>query len=329
MVRWGVLGTANIAGKVARAMSLAENAELVAVASRSTERAKEWAAERDVPRYYGSYDELMRDGEIDALYIPLPPSMHAEWTIRAAEAGKHVLCEKPLALTASEAQKMADACARNNVQLMDGVMWVHHERTDTMRGLIDEGRLGEVCRVTAAFSFNWGPEVPTKNIRAQTELGGGALGDLGYYCVRAILWAVRELPKQVYAKARYMNGVDVETSALLTFTDGRCASLDCAFTVSGRSWCEVAGTQAALRVEDFVVPNAEERSAYGVGTRMGSIDMHEVGPCIQEQRMVERFSRIVESGRLEPDWVNEACDTMRVCEAIAKAAVTGKQVELG
>ena len=141
-VQWGVLGTAGIAKKVGEAIKMAENAELVAVASRSKTRAKQWARNNQVEHAYGSYDELLADPRIDAVYIPLPPSMHAEWTIKAADQGKHVLCEKPLSVTVDEAIAMSNACKTNQVQLMDGVMWVHHDRTSKMLELIETEQYG-------------------------------------------------------------------------------------------------------------------------------------------------------------------------------------------
>jgi len=177
-IRWGILSTANIATKVARAIHLASNAALIAVASRTEERATTWAKAHNVTAAYSSYDALLADESLDAIYIPLPPSLHAKWTITAAEQGKHVLCEKPIAANADEAVAMADACRQNGVQLMDGVMWVHHERTAAMKQKLTEGILGQLRRVTAAFTFNW-DTIPAGNIRAMKKFAGGSLGDLG------------------------------------------------------------------------------------------------------------------------------------------------------
>ena len=125
--------------------------------------------------------QLLSDTEIEAVYIPLPPSLHAEWTIRTAEAGKHILCEKPLSANYGQAMDMVDACRANGVQLMDGVMWVHHDRTRLMEQIIQSGDLGELRRVTSAFTFHW-DQFPTDNIRVSRELAGGSLGDLLYPC---------------------------------------------------------------------------------------------------------------------------------------------------
>ena len=322
-VRWGILSTANIATKVARAIRIAKNAELVAIASRTEERATTWAQKHNVPSAYGNYDALLSDTSLDAIYIPLPPSMHAEWTIRAAEHGKHVLCEKPLAANADEATIMADACRQNGVQLMDGVMWVHHERTEMMKQKL--ANLGELRRVTAAFTFNWNT-IPTDNIRAKPELAGGSLGDLGYYCVRAILWAFEVMPTRVFATARYKVGVDFNLAGILGFENDRIATIDCGFDTGLRKWFEVAGTRASLVCDDFTVPQSEESARFWIhGADDGK---HETGPCIQEVNMIERFSSIVQSDQLETEWVDVAVNTIRVCEALLHSSQNGEIVHL-
>lgn len=326
-VRWGILSTANIATKVSRAINLASNATLVAVASRTAERARSWAAQHKVSRAYGGYEALLKDPEIDAVYIPLPPSMHAEWTIKAAQRGKHVLCEKPLSANLDEAVTMAAACQENRVQLMDGVMWVHHERTEKMKQIIDSGALGRLRRVTSAFTFNW-DAIPKDNIRVKAELGGGSLGDLGYYCVRAILWAFGELPLQVYATARYANGVDFNVSALFGFADEQMASLDCGFDTVFRKWFEVAGTKGSVVCDDFTLPWKEETTRFWVHDAQGKSVEHRVDGCIQEVRMIERFSSIVQSGKLDSRWTTDAVNTMRVCDAIMRSAKNKQTVDL-
>ena len=213
-VRWGILSTAHIATKVCRAIERAADAQGVAVASRSKERAEAWAREHEIPVSYGSYDELLSASDLDAIYIALPPSMHAEWTIKAAEQGKHVLCEKPLARNVAEAKQMAEVCRQNGVQLMDGVMWAHHARTAAMKRHLTDGSLGKLRRVTSSFTFNW-DTIPEDNIRLSRELAGGALGDLGWYCVGAILWAFDDLPTRVFAAGRYHRDVEMNLSGLL------------------------------------------------------------------------------------------------------------------
>ncbi len=313
-VRWGILSTANIATKVAHAIRLAENSDLIAVASRTAERAATWAEKHNVPTAYGTYDALLADDSLDAIYIPLPPSLHAEWTIKAAEHGKHVLCEKPLAANATEAAAMADACRQNGVQLMDGVMWVHHERTKAMKQKLTDGTLGKLRRVTAAFTFNW-DTIPVGNIRAMKEFAGGSLGDLGYYCVCAILWAFEQMPTQVFATARYKVGVDFNLAGILWFDDERIATLDCGFDTGLRKWFEVAGTRASIVCDDFTVPTSEDTARFWVHGPDGN-EQNTVEGCIQEVKMIERFSQIVRSGNLEEEWPDVAFNTMRICDAL-------------
>ena len=327
-IRWGVLSTARIATKVARAINLADGAELAAIASRTEKRAKSWASEHGVGVAYGSYEALLKDPKIDAIYNPLPPSMHAEWTIKAAEQGKHVLCEKPLEANIEKSIAMADACQQHNVQLMDGVMWVHHERTARMKEVIDGGSLGRLRRVTAAFTIGW-DTIPEDNIRVKEELAGGCLGDLGYYCVRCILWAFDDLPTQVFATARYYRGVELNLSGTLWFKDERIASFDCAYDTASRRWFEVAGTQASIVCDDFVIPRQEDSSRFWIHGAHGRNEEHKGSGCIQEVRMIERFSDIVRTGQLEPRWPTEAINTMRVCDALNESARLSQVVQIG
>ena len=326
-VLWGILGTANIAASVGQAMAEAQGAELAAIASRDEERARNWGAARGLHRTYGSYDALLRQEDIEAVYIPLPPSLHMEWTIKAAESGKHVLCEKPLAANPAEARAMVSACRANEVQLMDGVMWVHHRRTAAMKKDMDSGTLGPLRRVTASFSFNW-DQVPEDNIRVRKELGGGALGDLGYYCVRAILWAFDDLPSSVYAAARFHRGVDFNLSGLLWFEGERTASFDCGFDTASRRWFEVAGTRRSLVCDDFVVPADPDRSRYWIHGKGGDNLERRVRSPAQTVLMIERFSEIVRRGELQERWPREALDTVVVCDALLESARRGERVEV-
>jgi predicted dehydrogenase len=343
-VRFGILGTAHIATKVGRAIHEAEGAEIAAIASRDRARAAAWAAEHTRPSAgeprptaflspehpplaVGSYEELLADPSIDAVYLPLPPSLHAEWTIKAAECGKHVLCEKPLALDLAEARAMADACRAHNVQLMDGVMWVHHERTRGMERVLQSGALGRLRRVTSAFSFD-ARDFRPDNIRFQRELGGGALADLGWYCVRATLWALGALPERVFAAARYRNEVDHNFSATLWFADDRMASFDCGFDTAMRKWLEVAGSDGSLVCDDFVLPWDPLQARFWVHGSHGKASQETFPGCIQEVRMVEQFCRAIRSGTLETHWVDEALATQAVCDALDRSARSGEPVAL-
>lgn len=344
-VRWGIIATARIARKVAVAIHDTPGAELTSVASRSAERAASWANEHGAQRSCGSYEELLDDESIDAVYIPLPPSMHAEWTIKAAQAGKHVLCEKPLASNASKAREMIAACQDANVQLMDATMWVHHPRAADMRRELSN--LGDLRRVTCAFSIpleRYLPNNPSHlapseathslqesaewELRLRPDLGGGALGDLGWYCVRAILWAFEDLPLKVQASARWFNGVDLNLSATLWFSGDRVASFDCGYDMSVRKWFEVTGTKQSLVCDDFVGPNDPARMRFWTHAPPNPSVEHQSDAPSQEQCMVECFCDHVRSGKPDDSWPAISLANQRVCDAILESARSGKSVGL-
>ena len=330
-VRFGILGTATIADKVHRAITLAPDATCAVIASRSAEKAAAWAKEKGVPRSVGGYQAVLDDPEIDAVYVPLPPHLHREWTVKAAEAGKHVLCEKPIAASVDQAREMVDACRQHGVQLMDGTFWVHHDRTAKMREVLDSDVLGEHKRFTSAFSFRW-PEIPADDIRTKPEMFGGSLADLGWYPIRALWWAWGEFPQRVFATARYVGGVDMNLSALLWYSGDRMASFDCGFDTALRQWFEVAGTGRHLVVDDFVQALDESKShfhVYRADEDDPVNDRHTVGPCVQQAQMVQDFCKAILSGNLNEQWPADTLATMRILMAVAKAAREEKVVEFG
>jgi predicted dehydrogenase len=344
-VRWGILGTAHIATKVGRAIQNARGSGLAAVASRDISRSRDWIARHtighpaadqsqaflpagSVASAHGSYLELLQNPQIDAVYIPLPPSLHCEWTCLAAEHSKHVLCEKPLAMNLGEARRMADACRAANCQLMDGVMWYHHERTAAMRRVLDLGAIGALRHVTSAFSFNALVDKSEGDIRFQKDLGGGVLGDVGWYCVTATLWAFGELPERVFATARYERGVDVSLSAILWFGGERTASFQCGFNATWRKWFEIAGTNGSLVCDDFVNPWDAAKARFWVHDKQGQGTQHVHPHCIQEVRMVEVLCDQIRSGRLDARWPEISLATQQVCDAIADSARNEQVVRL-
>ena len=325
-LRFGILGTAKITRRLVPAIRKAHNAELVAIASRDLLRATTWAQEYDVDTTYGSYQDLLDAPDIDAVYIPLPPSMHHEWTIRAAAAGKHVLCEKPLSLSSAEAEEMATACQEHGVQLMDGVMWMHHDRTPAMKEVIEAEDFGPLRRVTSGFSVNMLDELEG-NFRLVPELGGGSLLDLGYYCVGGVLWAFNGLPGRVYASARYQGGVDLNFSGMMWFDDNRIASIDCGFDTSFRTWIEVSGAGGSLVCDRFTRPQDDETAAFYVhkGFEDSKVSVPNRDQIV---RMVETFSNLALAESPDPHWPQRAIDTMRVCEALSQSARDEQVVEL-
>ncbi len=225
-IRWGVLGTADIAhGQTIPGMQLADNCELYAIAGRSLEKAKQFQKEFGFLKAYEGYEALLQDPEVEAVYIPLPNSLHAEWSIRALQAGKHVLCEKPLAPTEAEAKKMFQAAAENHVFLMEAFAYLHNPLIDAVKAELDSGIVGELRYIDSAFVTGRRPDT---DIRLRRETYGGALYDLGCYPVSMILWMTGAEPAEVKASAHFSErGIDLETSAILLFDQGITAAADC------------------------------------------------------------------------------------------------------
>jgi predicted dehydrogenase len=228
----------------------------------------------------------------------------------------------------AEADRMAQTCRAANRQLMDGVMWYHHDRTTAMRRILDSGELGPLRHVTSAFSFNALDDLKNDNIRFQNELGGGVLGDVGWYCVAATLWAFGELPEGVFATARYERGVDVSLSAILSYSGGRTASFQCGFDAVWRKWFQIAGTRGTVVCDDFVNPWDAANARFWIHDAQGHATQHVHPNCIQEVRMIETFCDSVRAGRHEPRWPKISLATQRVCDLIAESARNGSVVHL-
>jgi predicted dehydrogenase len=253
-VRWGVLSTAEIAtGKVIPGIRRSSLGEVVAIASRAEGRASEVAARLGIPRAHGTYEALLADPEVDAVYIPLPNHLHAEWSIRALEVGKHVLCEKPLALSAEDAGRMADAAASSGRLLMEAFMYRHHPSWLAVLDLVRSGRIGTLRAVDSWFSyFNDDPA----NIRNVLEFGGGALYDIGCYCVNLSRLLFGDEPRSVGATIVRDpgSGVDVLTTGFMGFANG-VASFTCATRVEPDQRVHVYGTEGRIEIEiPFNIP---------------------------------------------------------------------------
>jgi predicted dehydrogenase len=249
-----VLSTADIGmAKVTPAIQAGRNCEVVAIASRNADRARAAADQLDIPRAYGGYEDLLADAEVDAVYVPLPNQLHAQWTMAAARAGKHVLCEKPLALTAADAQEMVDVCAAEGVKFMEAFMYRLHPSWLQVRELVAEGRIGELRVVQAWFSyFNDDPD----NIRNKVECGGGALMDIGCYPINAARMLFGREPTAVAGALRRdpRFGTDVVTSALLEFGPGQ-ASFTCSTQMEDYQRVHIGGTEGRIDVEiPFNIP---------------------------------------------------------------------------
>lgn len=357
LCRWGILSTATIARKNWQAIRDAGNATLTAVASRSVDRSTTFIAECQAsaplpnkPDALGSYEHLLSRPDIDAVYIPLPTGLRKEWVIRAAEAGKHVLVEKPVGCTLADADDMIAACQRHNVQFMDGVMFMHNKRLPRVREILDAGReIGSIRHIASQFSFAGGDEFMRSNIRTHGTLEPlGCLGDLGWYCIRFTLWALNyQLPLQVTGRIHAdvqqhsdAPSVPQEFSATLTFAGGVSASFYCSFTAANAQWATLSGTNGLLRIDDFVLPFAASSTRFSI-TRSEFVidgcqfDMQEGrkeevinvpsnnAQGSPEANMFHTFSDLVVTKKFDPRWPEITLQTQRVLDACLLSARLG------
>jgi D-xylose 1-dehydrogenase (NADP+, D-xylono-1,5-lactone-forming) len=242
-VRWGILGAADIAKRALIPAMRAAGAEIVAVGSRDRHAAGAMAQAFGIPAAYASYQEVLDDPQVEAVYVPLPNSLHVEWTVRACEARKHVLCEKPMALTVGEVDEVSSAAERNGVRVMEGVMYHFHPQTERLIQLIRQGALGTIQAVNIAFTYHLGNP---SDIRLNAALGGGVLQDIGTYCVSLCRLALAEEPDGFTALARLApTGADNQFTALMTFPSGRIASFFCSATGARQQLASVVGDEAA------------------------------------------------------------------------------------
>jgi D-xylose 1-dehydrogenase (NADP+, D-xylono-1,5-lactone-forming) len=246
-VRFGFLSTARINRRLLAAAAKSERAEVVAVASRDADRAGAYAVEHGIPRSHGSYEALLEDREVDAVYISLPNSLHVEWSVRALAAGKHVLCEKPLTRSPAEAEDAFNAAERAGRILMEAFMWRHSPQTTKLVQLVEGGVIGELRLVRATFSF---PVEGRRNIRLDPELEGGALMDVGTYGVSAARLLGGE-PERVYGEQVIGDtGVDTLFTGLMRFPRGLIAQVDAGMELPRRDGLEAVGTEGSLVIPD-------------------------------------------------------------------------------
>jgi len=245
-VRWGLLGAANIGRVVVPATRQAKRTSFVAVASRDGDRARQFADDLGLDHSFGSYEDLLESDTVDAIYVALPVAMHTAWTIKALQAGKHVLCEKPFAVTPEDAARAFDAAAHAQRLCVEGLMYRHHPQTALVLRLIEDGAIGPLKHVRTALSVT----VPKGDIRRNRALGGGALPDLGCYCVSAVRLLAGN-PEDVYAAAvRDADGVDLRFAATMRLANDVLAQFDVGLELPRRDELELIGTEGKIVVHD-------------------------------------------------------------------------------
>ena len=326
-VRWGILGAANIAlNRVIPALQHSPHMKVVAIASRSLAKAQEAARTHGIPRAYGSYEELLADPDVEAIYNPLPNHLHVPWSIRAADAGKHVLCEKPIALNAGEARELLLARDRTGVQMAEAFMVRAHPQWAAVRELIAEGRIGELRLVVGHFSYF--RRDPT-DIRSRADWGGGALMDVGCYPITLSRWLFGEEPTDVVAAIEVDPelGVDRLASGILRFPSGQ-ASFTCGGQITHHQRMIVYGTDGRIEIEiPFnAPPDRECRIFVDDGSKFAGMSAETiVFPAVDQYRLQgERFCEAVRGVGAVPTTLEDAIGNMAVLDALFRSATSGR-----
>lgn len=362
--RWGILSAANIARKNWLAIKNSGNGIVAAVASRSVSKAQSFIDQCQsnepfelAPLAIEGYEALLQSPTIDAVYIPLPTGLRKDWVIRAAEAGKHILCEKPCAPNASELREMINACKSNNVQFMDGVMYMHGRRLNEMRKTLDDGTsVGAIRRISSQFSFHGGDDFVSNNIRGDYSLEPlGALGDLGWYTIRFSLWAMKyQMPEYVTATLLTEHrpdskhpSVPLEISAELFFAGGVSAAFYNSFITEHQQWANISGNRGYLHCPDFVLPYHNSSSKFFItksvhqndGCRFKMFEhkqevvvdeSSDSEPDSPETNLFRNFAELVNSKRVDSQWPEITLKTQLVLDAVLESARHGgKRVSLG
>lgn len=320
-VAWGIVSTARINELVLAGARGSDRVQVIAVASRDRSRADAYAREHDIERAYGSYEELFEDPDVQAVYISLPNSLHVEWSIRALEAGKHVLCEKPFTASPGEVEQAFDLAEREGLRLMEGFMWRHHPQTFRCKDLVDDGAIGELRLVRASFSF---AADDTADARLLTEPDGGSLRDVGCYCVNAARLMAGE-PDRVYGvQITNRAGVDLRFAATMSFQDGVVCQFDSGLDLPVREELEIVGERGSLIIRDpwhALSPGIElRREGIAEQVAIESVDSYRLE--------LENLSDAI-LGRSEPLLGRaDALGQARALEALLRSARVGAPVEV-
>ncbi len=330
-LRVGILGAANIARSFVAGVKLSNRVTVSAVASRDADKARAFAREFAIARHFGSYEALLADRGIDAVYIPLPNSLHAEWSIRAAGAGKHVLCEKPLSANAGEARAMFDAARRHGVHLVEGYPYRAQPQTLKLRELLDAGVIGDVRLIQASFGFTLGAG---ENIRLSPQLAGGALMDIGTYPVSLARMIAKARPTRVHAAAQWTGGgVDRALAATLEFDSGLFAQITCSFSACLHRQALIAGSNGVIQTTYL---NHTSSAAQAVLQLRVGTDKDAVDSLVQTSAVngflaeAEAFERLVRGGPTQWSGTTpeESIDIMLTLDAIRASARSGAAIEI-
>ena len=329
-LRIGILGTAKIARSFVEGVRPSTKVTVTAIASRNAAAAEGFAREFALARHFGSYEALLADGEIDAVYIPLPNSLHAAWSIAAVRAGKHVLCEKPLSATADEARAMFAAAQRHGVRLVEGYPYRAQPQTLKLRELLDAGVLGDVRLIQASFGFTLGAG---ENIRLNPLLAGGALMDIGSYPVSLVRMVAKARPTRVYAVAQWDGGVDRALAATLAFASGLFAQITCSFDSCLHRQALISGSHGVIQTTYLNHTSALPQAVLQlrVGTDKDAVDSTvQTAAANGFLAEAESFERLVRNGPTQWSGTTpeESIDIALTLEAIRNSARSGAIIEI-
>jgi len=312
------------------AIQKSRNGRVRALATRSPDGAREVVTENKIPRVYGNYEAVLTDAQIDAVYIPLPNHLHHPWTIKALSAGKHVLCEKPLACDAGEAREMVARATKSDRLLMEAFMYRFHPRSQRIKKIVDRGDIGNACLVRTAFCFHMDETILQSggNARLKKDKGGGALMDVGCYGVSVARWLMGSEPVTVQAQAAYHpEGVDVNFTGTLKFAEGRLAVIEASFVSALQQTYSVIGSRGALELpHDAFVPWEKDARYTQRQVDEETGRQHLIPGADEYQLMVEHFADAV-TGQAQLRYpAEDSIANMRVLDALAEAARTGNTV---
>jgi xylose dehydrogenase (NAD/NADP) len=328
-IRWGIIGSAGIAKRsVIPGIQESETGEVISIASRTLEKAQQTAEELNIETAYGSYEDLLADPNVDSVYLPLPNHLHKEWTIRAAEAGKHVLCEKPIALNAKEAQEMVEACKKANVVLAEAFMYRYHPRYKILADVIQSGEIGDLRGIHANFTFNNAED--QGNVRYKKEWGGGSLYDVGVYPISVARMLLEQEPKAATVHALFSDkhgDVDMMASGLLEFNHGVALTFDCGMWAAGRNRLEVIGTEGTIEVPSAFVVQHNQEDNFFVINREGRREV-EVPKLNHYALQADAFGRRLLSGEPLPFPATDSILNMKVLDACLTSARERRRVEI-
>ncbi|QEG42284.1 Gfo/Idh/MocA family protein [Roseimaritima ulvae] len=320
-MRFGILGTGRITRRLVADLQSTPGVQVTAIASRDAERAAWYAQQYGVATGLCGYQALLDAADVDAVYIALPPSLHAQWAIAAAAAGKHLLCEKPLATNHADALAIAEACRAGGVRWLDATGWLHHRRTAAFSERAHDGELGKLRHISTAVSFF--EPFQSGDHRLVASLGGGCLLDLGWYAVGLPIWFAGQ-PQAVMASGIYQQDVLYRVTAMLWFDHDVTATVSCGYDTTTRKWFEVAGDSGSIVCDDFTRSWAERKPRFWTHDRTGSAQAHEFEDH-QEQHMIQSF--VDKSIDLSP-WQRQALLTQQTLDAMLRSIASGQRETL-